>query len=266
MFELRLKEAFGEKRLDEIKRHDVSSFHIHCRQDGLSPATSDRYLALLRNICNKAVEFDFLAKSPCVGVKQFNPDNRVNHFLNESEMKQLLATLNAHKNRTVSSIVLFALSTGMRIGEVLKVRWCDIDLERKLVHISASNAKGKRSRTVPLNESSLKIIAQANSQGYEYLFINRRTGKPYTCIRHQWQRIRAAAGFPDLRVHDMRHQFASLLLNKGVSVLLVKELLGHRQISTTVDRYSHLATDSLLSASNQVSNAINNAMEMEEPA
>ena len=92
MYELRLKKVFGDKRLDEIKRYDVSSFHMACRNDGLSPATSDRYLALLRNILNKAVEFDYIDKSPARGVKAFNPDNRVDHRLSKVEMSRLLTT------------------------------------------------------------------------------------------------------------------------------------------------------------------------------
>jgi integrase len=107
----------------------------------------------------------------------------------------------------------------------------------------------------------MNIIDQAGTAGkYEYLFVNRRTGKPYRCIKHAWQKIKTAAGLPHYRVHDLRHEFASLLLGQGVSVLLVKELLGHAQINTTVNRYAHLATDELMSASSHVSDAINSAM------
>ena len=75
MYDLRLKEAFGNKRLDQIKRHEIISWHIALREDGLSPAYSDRFLALLRNILNKAVEYEMLEKNPASGVKMFNPDN-----------------------------------------------------------------------------------------------------------------------------------------------------------------------------------------------
>jgi len=265
MYDLRLKNAFGNKRLDQIKRHEISAWHVGLREDGLSPAYSDRFLALLRNILNKAIEFEILEKSPAMGVKMFNPDNRVNHFLNEEEMKRLITTLNDFPNRTPALIALFALSTGMRIGEVLKIRWSDIDLGRKLLQIPASNAKAKHSRTVPLNQSALNAIAQSNTQGrHEYLWVNGRSGKPYVDIKHAWQTIRVAAGLPHLRIHDLRHQFASILLNRGVSAVHVKELLGHAQITTTISRYSHLATDQLLSSSNQVCDALNCAMEVEK--
>ena len=107
----------------------------------------------------------------------------------------------------------------------------------------------------------MNVIDQAGTEGkYEYLFVNRKTGMPFKCIRRQWQKICDAAGLPKhYRFHDLRHEFASLLVGQGVSVLLVKEPLGHAQINTTVNRYAHLATDELLSASSHVSDAIDAA-------
>ena len=107
----------------------------------------------------------------------------------------------------------------------------------------------------------MNVIDQAVTEGtYEYLFVNRKTGIPFKCIRRQWQKICDAAGLPKhYRFHDLRHEFASLLVGQGVSVLLVKEPLGHAQINTTVNRYAHLATDELLSASSHVSDAIDAA-------
>ena len=140
MYDLRLKQAFGNKRLDQIKRHDVSSFHLGCRQDGLSPATSDRYLALLRNVVNKAVEFDFLEKIPCKGVKQFNTDNRIDHRLSTIERQRLIITLNNYPNRIPALIAIFVLSSGMRLGEVLSIRHSDIDREKRLLKVAASTA------------------------------------------------------------------------------------------------------------------------------
>ena len=128
-----------------------------------------------------------------------------------------------------------------------------------MLHIPASNAKTKKSRSIPLNDSALNVLDQLDTEGkYDYVFINRRTGKPYTTISRQWVKVREAAGLPSLRIHDLRHQFASLLVNEGVSLYIVKSLLGHSQISTT-EKYSHLASDSLLEASSQVADILNDA-------
>ena len=102
----------------------------------------------------------------------------------------------------------------------------------------------------------MNVLDQLDTEGkFDHVWINRRTGKPLTTISRQWVKIRNAAGLPSLRIHDLRHQFASLLVNEGVSLYIVKSLLGHSQIATT-EKYSHLATGSLLSASTQVSDII----------
>jgi len=261
MYELQLKKTFGHNRMDQIKRHEVISWHIALREDGLSPAYSDRFLALLRNIFNKAVEYEMLVKSPASGVKMFNLDNNRTYRLNEGELIQLVTTLNNYKNRPVCLIALFALSCGMRIGEILKIQWTDIDKQNKLLRIPASNSKSKKARTIPLNDSAMNVLDQLDTEGkFEHVFINRKTGKPYTTISRQWVKIRNAAGLPCLRIHDLRHQFASLLVNEGVSLYIVKSLLGHSQISTT-EKYSHLANDSLSSASGQVAKILSQTME-----
>lgn len=259
MYDLQIKESFGNKRMDQIKRHEISSWHVSLREDGLSPTYSDRFLALLRNILNKAVEYEMLDKNPASGVKLFNLDNSRTYRLNSNEVSRLVATLNSYKNRPVCLIALFALSTGMRIGEILKTQWSDINKEDRLLLVPASNAKTKKSRSIPLNDSAISVLDQLDTEGkFDHVFINRRSGKPYTTISRQWVKVREAAELPHLRIHDLRHQFASLLVNEGVSLYTVKSLLGHSQISTT-EKYSHLANDSLLKSSGLVADIINDS-------
>ena len=229
---------------------------------GLSPAYSDRFLSLLRNILNKAVEYEVLEKNPATAVKAFNIDCNRTYRLNSDELSRLVANLNSYKNRPVCLIALFALSTGMRIGEILKTRWSDINKEDRALLVPASNAKNKKSRSIPLNDSAISVLDQLDTEGkydHDHVFINRRTGKPYTTISRQWVKVREAAGLPRLRIHDLRHQFASLLVNEGVSLYIVKSLLGHSQISTT-EKYSHLANDSLSKSSGLVADIINNSL------
>jgi site-specific recombinase XerD len=259
-YNLKIKETFGNKRLDRIKRHEVSSWHVSLREEGLSPAYSDRFLALLRHVLNMAVEWDMLDKSPATGVKLFSIDNNRDYRLNSDELSRLVATLNSFRNRNVALISLLALSSGMRIGEILKMRWTDVDKQNKLLRIPASNSKSKKARTVPLNDSAMNVLDQLDTEGkFDHVWINRRTGKPLTTISRQWVKVREAAELPNLRIHDLRHQFASLLVNEGVSLYIVKSLLGHSQIATT-EKYSHLATGSLLSASGKVANILNESM------
>jgi len=260
MYDLRIKAAFGHKRITEIKRAEVRSWHVSLREDGLSPAYSDRFLSLLRNMLNYCVSTELLASNPAAGVKPFNPDNRVEHYLGQDELKRLLTALNTWNNRTVAQILLLAASTGMRIGEILKLKWSEVDLEHKILTVAASSSKNKRLRTVPINETALEVLSKLDTRGqYESVFINKRTKRAYITISKQWDKFRKEAGFPHLRIHDLRHQFASMLINQGVSLITVKELLGHAQVATT-ERYSHLTIDSMANASGRVSNILNGAM------
>jgi integrase len=106
---------------------------------------------------------------------------------------------------------------------------------------------------VPLNDSALAVLnALMTAENYEYLFINRLTGLPYTCINKVWERIKNKAGLPDLRIHDLRHQFASFLVNNGRSLYEVQQILGHSTPNVT-QRYAHLSTQSLQAAANAAS-------------
>jgi site-specific recombinase XerD len=112
---------------------------------------------------------------------------------------------------------------------------------------------------VPLNDSALEVIAGLQTEGhFEHLFVNRRTGKPYANIAKVWTRVRNAAGLPKLRLHDLRHQFASMLVNAGRSLYEVQAVLGHADSSTT-QRYAHLSSKSLQEAANSASVAIRGA-------
>jgi site-specific recombinase XerD len=113
---------------------------------------------------------------------------------------------------------------------------------------------------VPLNDSALDVIGELDTEGaFEHLFINRQTGLPYTTIAKTWSRIRAAASVPFLRIHDLRHMYASFLVNSGRTLYEVQQILGHSDPSVT-QRYAHLSTESLQAAANAASRAIANAV------
>ena len=262
MYDLRLKEAFGNKRLDQIKRHEISSWHVSLREDGLSPAYSDRFLALLRHTLNMSVEWEMLEKNPANGVKLFNVDNRVEQYLSEDELKRLLKVLQTDKNRTVCLIVLFLLATGVRLQQGMQAKWVDIDRDQKVWRIPAVNEKSKHSRLAVLNTFVFKnVIDQLDTDGkYEHLFINRGTGKPYVTIAKAWDRIRCDAKLPEFKLHSLRRTHASYVVNNGHSLLLASRLLGHTDPSITAKHYAVLASDSLRSASESVADVLSDAM------
>ncbi|CAE6507322.1 Site-specific recombinase XerD (fragment) [Nitrosomonas nitrosa] len=136
-----------------------------------------------------------------------------------------------------------------------------LDLEKKIFLVRASNSKSKRIRAVLLNESAMEVLHQLDTRKqFAHLFINHQTGKPYTAIDKVWHRIRKRVGLEHLRLHDLRHQYASFLVNSGRTLYEVQQILGHSDSKVT-ERYSHLSMKILLEASDSASAKIKKAMQ-----
>jgi len=181
---------------------------------------------------NLAVEWEMLEKNPAARVPLFKEDNKVENYLKAEELDRLLHVLRHHPNRPVCNIALFLLSTGARLNEALRATWKQIDREHRVWRIPASNSKSGKVRSVPLNDTALDILDVLDTD--DYLFINRRTGKPYTTIHKVWERLRNEAGLPHLRIHDLRHQYASFLVNAGRTLYEVQQILGHSDPAVSV--------------------------------
>jgi integrase len=259
LYRLRIRGRLGGKRLNEITRQQVQAFHTAVFEEGLSPASADHHVKLIRHMLNLAVEWGQLDKNPTVGLPLLNVDNKVEHYLNDVELERLLRVLRTDDNRTVCTIALFLLSTGCRLNEALKATVGQFDRGARVWRIPATNSKSKRLRSVPLNETALELLDQwGEGSKDQHLFVNRQTGKPYTTIMKVWSRLRQAAGLPHLRIHDLRHQYASFLINSGRSLYEVQQILGHSDPSVT-QRYAHLSAESLQEAANTASIAIRGA-------
>lgn len=253
LFELRILPKFGDVRIDQLSRHEVQVFHGVLKANGLAPATADHHLKVLRHALNLAKDWDLIERNPLARIKLFNEDNRVENLLSEEQLKRLVKVLEEDDSRPVCLIAQFLLCTGARRNEVLSARWEDIDLQKKHWLIPAQNSKSKRVRPVPLNDSALHVLGQlpTREKGGN-LFINRQTGRPYTDIAKVWQRLRLKAGLPHLRIHDLRHTFASLLVNGGRTLYEVQKILGHSSPIVT-ERYAHLSSQRMLEAANVAS-------------
>lgn len=256
LYRLRISAVFGQRKLHEVSKQQVQVFHAGIVAAGLAPATADHHVKLLRQALNLAVEWDLLEKNPIAGVRLFNADNKVEHYLDETQLDRLLTVLRTDDNRVVCNIALFLLSTGCRLNEALSGTWDQIDEERRVWRIPASNSKSKRVRSVPLNDSALEVLKAIGTKGRcVEIFRNWRSGKPYTTIMKVWSRLREKAGLPYLRIHDLRHQYASFLVNSGRTLYEVQAILGHSDPSVT-QRYAHLSSVSLQEAANSASIAI----------
>jgi len=259
MLRLRLSPTFGEFPLNRITRSQIQTFHTALRDEGLSPAHCDHHIKVLRYALNLAVDWELLDKNPAAKVPLFKEDNKMERYMTDEQQGKLLQVLRTDKNRPICLLIFFLLSTGARLNEALKATWCDIEVDTGVWRIPATNAKSKKLRAVPLNDTALQVLRDLRGlQGdgdYQHLFINPRTGKRYVNINKTWYRIREAADLPKLRLHDLRHQFASHLVNDGKSLFEVQQILGHSDPTVTM-RYAHLSVDSMRSAAESAARSL----------
>jgi len=250
------KAAFSDKRLDRITTKELIDFHSELREvHKLAPATADLHIKLLRHVFNIAIKFDVIEKNPAAKISLFNADNRVENIMDETQLQRLMLVLTTHPNRAACRIAMFLLSTGCRLNEALSAEWSQIDWAQKVFRVSATNSKSKRMRPVPLNESAMEILEQVKNDSPQWVFYNADTGTHFKTLHKGFNDARKMAGIPWLRIHDLRHAYASLLVNSGRSLYEVQSLLGHSSPQVTM-RYSHMNTKTLLEASEVASDRI----------
>jgi len=253
LYRLRIAPKFGHLPLKKITRYDVQRFHNDLVKEGLSPASADHHVKLMRRVLNVAIQWDLLERNVLKNIPLLMVDNQVENYLKEDQMLRLVDMLRTDENRPVCHILMFLLSTGARLNEVIQAKWSQVDTENGVWRIPASNSKSKRTRAVPLNESALWVLEQARMQGdFDHIFANPATGKPFVTITRVWYRIRKQVGISHLRIHDLRHSFASLLVSGGRSLYEVQQILGHSDPKVTM-RYAHLSAKALQEAASSAS-------------
>lgn len=264
LYELRISAKFGKKRLNEVTRQQIQSFHSEVLATGLAPATANHYIKLIRRFYSLGVEWNMVTTNPASRIPMFLEDNKVERYMDDAELARLLKVLKTDSRRGVCNIALLLLATGARLNEVLSATWDQFDLENRVWRIPASISKSRRMRPVPINSSAMDVINQLDTKGkYANLFINKKTKLPYSSIHKIWDELRIEAELPHLRIHDLRHQAASMLINSGSSLYLVGQVLGHADPITT-QRYAHLSIKSLHEASAGASAIIAGAMPAEQ--
>lgn len=246
---------FGIMRMKDIEKRDVVQL-INDQLPDYKPGSINRVIILLRYMFNLAIKWEIegVFRNPTAGIPLLKENNQVERFLSAEEAKALLIAIKASKNPMLQHIVSMLILTGARKREVLDAKWEDFDMERNSWRIP--NTKAGKARIVPLSDTATALLTKLRKKKRSpYAFANPITLKPYKSIYYSWHTARKEAGLDDVRIHDLRHSFASFLVNAGRSLYEVQTLLGHTQIKTT-QRYAHLSTTSLRAASNEVSLAV----------
>jgi len=229
----KITEFMGDIYLDEITLMRVEEYKKH-RLQFVKPATINREVTCLRTMMYKAVEWDLLKDNTIKRVKKFKEESHRLRFLERDEIERLLA----HCNQHIKNIVIFALNTGMRRGEILRLKWDDIDFINDLIYVLIT--KNKEKRIIPMN-STLKQLLLSIKEGSvnKYVFCN-GTGEIVKSVRTGFTNAMKRANINNFRFHDLRHTFASHLVMSGVDLNTVRELMGHKTIEMTL-RYAHLS-------------------------
>lgn len=253
-FYRRVGTRFGQYRLRAINRMEVQVFHNKLvTEEKLAPATADHHVVYMRRVLNLAVQWEFLEKNPLKNIPLMKIDNKVERYLSDDEAQRLVEVLTTDLAYGASYILLFLLSTGARLNEAMQAQWEQIDRSKGVWRIPATNTKSNKARSVPLNDSAVWVLDQLWTEGrHPYLFVNARTNKPFVTITRAWYRLRLKAGIEGLRIHDLRHSFASFLVNGGRSLYEVQQILGHSDPKVTM-RYAHLSAQALQQAANAAS-------------
>lgn len=203
-------------------------------------------------------EIDGVLKNPANKFDLFNQDNRRERFLTEAEVGSLIEEIEMSGNKLLKPIIMTLLLTGMRKSEVLNAKWLDIDFENKVWFIPIT--KAGKPRYVPLGDMLIEVLGSLPRK-HELIFANPKTGKRFMNIFYSWDRARARAGLEDVRIHDLRHSYASFLINGGRSIYEVQKLLGHGNIAMT-QRYAHLEQKTLIEASSVAATVLKNSMDL----
>ena len=245
--------VWGKKYLDQVTKADVVCLFSGHRK-GYSPASCNRLLVLISFMFTLALRWETpgLKTNPAKDHPLFKEQNQRERFLSEPDAQALFAAIKQSNNPMLQHIIPMLILTGARKREVLDARWKDIDLVQKSWRIHTT--KNGQPRHVPLSDGAIAVLDAIPRNG-EWIFANEDTGKPYASTYVSWHTARTRAGLADVRVHELRHSFASFLVNAGRSIYEVQRLLGHAHIRTT-QRYAHLSKDTLLDATNAVNSAV----------
>ncbi|HEV2040805.1 MAG TPA: tyrosine-type recombinase/integrase [Casimicrobiaceae bacterium] len=265
---------FGKKPLTEITAWNVEKFKASRLKSGIKPATVNRDLDRIRAALNKAVEWGLLERNPISGVKRSKGGDasRVRYLdiAEEARLRKALVARDSERRRQRASgnawgkargqdarhlwakgeftdhlapIVLLALNTGLRRGELLGLAWDRVNLDRAQLTVTPGTAKSGQVRHVPLNAEALDVLTRWKKQGSgNGLVFPGDEGARFTHINRSWASLVLAAELKDFHFHDCRHHFASWLVMAGADLYTVSKLLGHSD-TTMTQRYAHLSPE-----------------------
>ena len=224
---------FGEKTLaSKITPKRIEDFKSFMSEK-YSNAYVNRYLACIKTIFNIGIKNELIKTTPMKAVKMMKEDNHKIRYLTADEEARLFKELPEH----LKPIVICALQTGLRKSNILQLRWELVDLEFRFIEVLAQQNKGHKIIKIPISDKLLETL-ESLPRNSEYVFANPDTGKPYRDISEGFKNACERANIENFRFHDLRHTVATRLVEKGIDLRVVQEIMAHSTIVTT-QRYMH---------------------------
>ena len=262
-YENHIKPTLGKKLPSDLVSTDIQKI-IQKNLKGKSPQTIKHVIDLIKRLCNYGTN-NALCSGPAFKIKAPEVANKVTETLSNDQLKRLLNVLDKSENIQVSNLLKLAMVTGMRRGELFRLEWRDFDFESGIIHLR--NPKGKQDVFIPLNDQARAILeGHPHTEGSQYVFPGSDGGQRKT-VQAACRKVRKDAQLPEnfRMVHGLRHFYASSLVNAGVDLYAVQQLLGHKSPVVTT-RYAHLNNERLKSASAKIGDLLDEAQKNNQDA
>ena len=244
-----IRPALKHLKVADVTFEDVDRLHQRITKAG-HPYRANRVIAVLSKMFALAIRWNMRDDNPCVGIER-NVEHSRRRYLKDDELARLVKALATHADKLAADVVRLLLLTGCRRGEALAARWADLDLGKGVWSKPASSVKQNTPHEAPLSAPARQLLSEirdAHAAKHrkrplgEYVFPSHGAEGHRVDIKRDWRQLTKAAGITGLRVHDLRHSFASQLASGGASLPLIGALLGHSN-PTTTHRYAHLFDD-----------------------
>ena len=247
IFTNHLLPLWGGYPMPDITRLMIKQAHDATLAGGAKPATANKIPIYMSRAFNLALEWELtgITKNPAVRFGLFAENNQIDGSIDKAQTERLLKEADRSQNRSLGSILRFLLLTGARRNEALHAMWENFDFVAMIWTIPLS--KSGKAHHVPITDALYTLLMSVpRVDGVAYVFPS-KFGKPFANIFNAWNTARKRAGLPNVRLHDLRHTFASTLVNAGAPLYTVQKLLGHSTITMT-QRYAHLNQESLVAS------------------
>lgn len=241
-----IREYFDDNmKFSDVTPSFIENFKMKVKQDrGISKSTVNRYLIVLSKAFNLFIKEKGLnIQNPLSFVSKFKEDNKIESYLTKEQEERLFEELDEH----LKPIVVCALATGLRLSNILNLKWETVNLDIGFIEVLKQDNKGHKKIQIPISNKLRTELEKIGVKKSGFVFINHKTGKPYTTIKTGFKNALKRAGIENFRFHDLRHTVGTRLVASGVDLKTVQDLLAHSDIKTT-QRYLHPVTENMKKA------------------